>query len=60
VRVLNAEAATGARVRVLMTSTDGRRHWGTVGVSENVVLASARALADSLEYALLAAPQPAG
>jgi 2-isopropylmalate synthase len=61
VRVLNAEAATAARVRVLITSTDGRRHWGTVGVSENVVLASARALADSLEYALLvAALQPAG
>lgn len=61
VRVLNAEAATGARVRVLITSTDGHRRWGTVGVSENVVLASAQALADSLEYALLAlAPQPAG
>ncbi len=61
VRVLNAEAATGARVRVLITSTDGRAHWGTVGVSENVVLASAQALADSLEYALLAeVPQPSG
>jgi 2-isopropylmalate synthase len=61
VRVLNAEAATGARVRVLITSTDGRTHWGTVGVSENVVLASAQALADSLEYALLAeVPQPLG
>ncbi|MDR7484386.1 MAG: citramalate synthase [Armatimonadota bacterium] len=60
VRVLNAEAATAARVRVLITSTDGQRHWGTVGVSENVVLASAQALADSLEYAsLVAAPQPA-
>ncbi|MDR7543098.1 MAG: citramalate synthase [Armatimonadota bacterium] len=61
VRVLNAEAATAARVRVLITSTDGLRHWGTVGVSENVVLASAQALADSLEYALLAtASLPAG
>lgn len=61
VRVLNAEAATAARVRVLITSTDGHRHWGTVGVSENVVLASAMALADSLEYALLiGALQPAG
>ena len=61
VRVLNAEAATAARVRVLITSTDGHRHWGTVGVSENVVLASTMALANSLEYALLfAAPQPAG
>ncbi|MDR7481980.1 MAG: citramalate synthase, partial [Armatimonadota bacterium] len=55
VRVLNAEAATAARVRVLITSTDGRTHWGTVGVSENVVLASAQALADSFEYALLLA-----
>ncbi len=53
VRVLNAEAATAARVRVLITSTDGRQTWGTVGVSENVVQASAQALADSLEYALL-------
>ncbi|MBM3471058.1 MAG: citramalate synthase [Armatimonadetes bacterium] len=61
VRVLDADAAAAARVRVLITSTDGHRHWGTVGVSENVVLASARALADSLEYALLiAAPQMAG
>jgi 2-isopropylmalate synthase len=60
VRVLNAEAATAARVRVLITSTDGARRWGTVGVSENVVAASAQALADSLEYALLAgAPQRA-
>jgi 2-isopropylmalate synthase len=48
-------------VRVLITSTDGHRHWGTVGVSENVVLASAIALVDSLEYALMmaGAPQPA-
>ncbi len=60
VRVLNAEAATAARVRVLITSTDGTRRWGTVGVSENVVAASAQALADSLEYALLVgAVQPA-
>ncbi|MDR7419899.1 MAG: citramalate synthase [Armatimonadota bacterium] len=60
VRVIDASAATAARVRVLMTSTDGRRTWGTIGVSENVVLASAQALTDSLEYALQAmAGQPA-
>jgi len=53
VRVLNAEAATGARVRVLIETTDGRDRWGTVGVSENVVEASFFALSDSLEYALL-------
>ncbi|MEK6233218.1 MAG: citramalate synthase, partial [Planctomycetales bacterium] len=45
VRVLDTDAAAAARVRVLITSTDGHRHWGTVGVSENVVLASAIALA---------------
>jgi 2-isopropylmalate synthase len=50
VRVLNADAATAARVRVLVESTDGRRTWGTVGVSTNVVEASWAALVDSLEY----------
>src|SRR5579872_988639 len=55
VRVLNADAATAARVRVLIQSTDGVRTWGTVGVSENVVEASWQALVDSLEYVLLAA-----
>ncbi|MDQ7842835.1 MAG: citramalate synthase [Armatimonadota bacterium] len=53
VRVLNAEAATAARVRVLIESSDGRRSWGTVGVSENVVEASWLALVDSFEYGLL-------
>jgi 2-isopropylmalate synthase len=52
VRVLNAEAATAARVRVLIQSTDGVDQWGTVGVSENVVEASWIALVDSLNYAL--------
>jgi 2-isopropylmalate synthase len=54
VRVLNADAATAARVRVLIQSTDGTRTWGTVGVSENVVEASWQALVDSLDYVLLA------
>ena len=52
VRVLNADAATAARVRVLIESSDGERTWGTVGVSENVVEASWLALVDSLEYGL--------
>ena len=62
VRVLNADAATAARVRVLIQSTDGVRTWGTVGVSENVVEASWQALVDSLEYVLLSrdAAAPAG
>ena len=53
VRVLDADAATAAKVRVLIQSTDGRRTWGTVGVSENVVEASWQALVDSLEYVLM-------
>jgi len=53
VRVLNAQAATAARVRVLIESTDGENSWTTVGVSEDVVEASYTALIDSIEYYLL-------
>ncbi|MDQ7819939.1 MAG: citramalate synthase [Armatimonadota bacterium] len=56
VRVLNAEAATAARVRVLIESTDGERTWGTVGASTNVVEASWLALVDSLEYGVRCRP----
>ncbi len=53
VRIINGKTGTAARTRVLITSTDGRREWGTVGVSENIIEASLEALVDSLEYALL-------
>ena len=53
VRILDGIAGTGAKTRVLITSTDGRREWGTVGVSENIIEASLEALVDSMEYALL-------
>jgi len=52
VRVLEGDAGTGARVRVLVESTDGRRRWGTVGVSTNILEASWQALADGLRYYL--------
>jgi len=52
VRVLGTGAGTGARVRVLIESTDGKRRWGTVGLSSNVVDASWQALIDSVEYKL--------
>jgi len=52
VRVLDNGAGTGARVRVLIESTDGKRRWGTVGLSSNVVEASWQALLDSVEYKL--------
>lgn len=53
VRVLNSTAATAARVRVLIESTDGKNQWTTVGVSENIIEASMRALVDSIEYKLM-------
>jgi 2-isopropylmalate synthase len=53
VRVVNARAETAARVRVVITWHDGQNDWGTVGVSENVVEASWRALTDSFEYKLI-------
>jgi 2-isopropylmalate synthase len=53
VRILDGVAGTAAKTRVLIESSDGRREWGTVGVSENIIEASLQALVDSMEYALL-------
>lgn len=53
VRILDGVAGTAAKTRVLIQSTDGKREWGTVGVSENIITASLEALVDSMEYALL-------
>jgi 2-isopropylmalate synthase len=53
VRILDGVAGTGAKTRVLIQSTDGKREWGTVGVSENIIEASLQALVDSMEFALL-------
>ena len=53
VRIIDTGSGTAAKTRVLIASSDGKRDWGTVGVSENIVEASLKALTDSLEYALL-------
>jgi 2-isopropylmalate synthase len=53
VRVLSAQAGTGASTRVLIESWDGKTRWGTVGVSENIIQASWQALVDSIDYKLL-------
>lgn len=52
VRVVNAKAGTAARVRVIIESRDKNSIWGTVGVSENIIEASWKALVDSVEYKL--------
>lgn len=53
VRVLNAQEGTAAKVRVLIESSNLQDTWGTVGVSENIIEASYKALVDSIEYVLL-------
>lgn len=53
VRILEGKTGTAAGIRVLITSTDGQREWGTVGVSTNIIEASLQALVDSMEYALI-------
>jgi 2-isopropylmalate synthase len=50
VRILDEHRATAATTRVLIDSTDGKRMWGAVGVSENIIEASWQALVDGLQY----------
>lgn len=59
VRVLDGKGGTGAVVRVLITSQNEHKKWGTVGVSENIIEASWLALVDSIEYGLLCEHSPA-
>jgi 2-isopropylmalate synthase len=53
VRIINGATGTAAKTRVLIEFTDGKRNWGTVGVSGNIIEASLQALVDALEYALI-------
>ncbi len=53
VRILDSTGGTAAKTRVLIQSSDGRQEWGTVGVSDNIVEASLRAMVDSVEYRLI-------
>lgn len=52
VRIIDSKSGTAARTRVLIESTDGVDHWGTVGSHFNIIDASWEALVDSLEYYL--------
>jgi 2-isopropylmalate synthase len=53
VRALSTREGTGTVIRVLIESSDGVRTWETIGVSENIIEASWRALVDSIDYKLL-------
>lgn len=50
VRVLGDKNGTGAKVRVLVESSDGEATWSTVGVSHDIIEASLQALSDSINY----------
>ncbi len=52
VRVVNSEAGTAARIRVMIESADDNDVWGTIGVSENIIEASWLALVDAIEFKL--------
>ena len=53
VRILDSESGTSANVRVLIDTKNATHSWSTVGASTNIIEASWRALADSMEFALL-------
>jgi 2-isopropylmalate synthase len=53
VRVLDSRKGTAARVRVLIEWSDQRASWATVGVSDNVIEASWKALVDAIRLELM-------
>ena len=52
VRIIDSQAGTGAKTRVLIESSDSCGSWGTVGVSHNLIDASWQALVDSVVFFL--------
>ncbi|MGC1307680.1 MAG: citramalate synthase [Phormidesmis sp.] len=52
VRILNSEAGTAAKVRVLVESSNKHQRWSTLGVSVNILEASFQAVASGIEYGL--------
>jgi 2-isopropylmalate synthase len=52
VRIVDGAAATAARTRVVIESASGGDTWSTVGSDTNIIMASMKALTDSLEYSL--------
>jgi len=53
VRIVDGGRGTAARTRVLIASSDDHDSWGTVGVSDNIIEASWRALTDSFAFMAL-------
>jgi 2-isopropylmalate synthase len=55
VRILDSDHGTEAITRVLIDTRNSTSRWSTVGASANIIEASWRALADSVEYGLMIA-----
>jgi len=55
VRILDSDRGTEALTRVLIDTRNNTSRWSTVGASTNIIEASWRALADSVEYGLMVA-----
>ena len=53
VRVIDSKKGTAAKVRVHVEWSDQQRSWATVGVSENVIEASWKALEDAIQLELM-------
>jgi 2-isopropylmalate synthase len=53
VRVLDSHEGTASKVRVLIEWADDQRSWSTVGVSDNILEASWRALVDAIRLELI-------
>lgn len=53
VRVLDGSRGTGAVVRVVVETRHGKDSWGTIGVSSNILRASAKALLEALYIMIL-------
>ena len=53
VRILESNQGAASRTRVLIESGDGKKIWGTVGVSDNIIDASWEALRESVEFKLM-------
>ena len=53
VRVIDSKKGTAAKVRVLIEWSDQKRSWATVGVSDNVIEASWKALVDAIRLELM-------
>jgi len=52
VRIIDGDAATAARTRVVIESSNATETWSTVGSDSNIIAASVQALVDSFEFGL--------